>query len=538
MSNALHRVPEPLNEPIRKYLPGSKERESLIQELDRQASTVVNIPLVINGKEVYTENTFDIYMPHDHQHILARCSLAGAAELNLAVESALAAKESWEAMPWEHRIAIFLRAAELVCGPYRDKINASTMLGQSKTFYQSEIDAACELVDFLRFNAYYAEEIFAQQPGNMPGIWNRLTYRALDGFIVAISPFNFTSIASNLGCAPAQLGNTVIWKPSRTSALSNYYYMQILQEAGLPSGVMNFVPSSGSDVSKHLLTQRKMAGIHFTGSTSVFKTIWTHVGENITDYESYPRLVGETGGKDFVFAHNTANPDALVTGLVCGAFEYQGQKCSAASRAYIPESIWPTVKEKLLDEVKLLRVGDIRDFTNFLGAVIDQPSFDNVTAHIERAIASPDAEVLCGGSDGSKGWFVYPTVIQAHKPDYPTMVEELFGPVLTIYVYPDDRLDETLEICDTASQYALAGAIYANDRSAIIKMSHALRNAAGNFYINDKPTGAVVGQQPFGGSRASGTNDKAGSALNLYRWLSVQTIKEALNPVTTVSLPK
>ncbi len=537
MTNAYFHIPQPKNEPCRAYLPGSIEKAALKAELKKQSEQRITIPLIIGGKEIYTEKTVPVVMPHDHQHVLADCCLAGEKELKMAIDAALAAKKEWEMMPWEHRAAIFLKAADLLAGPYRDQLNAATMLGQSKTAYQAEIDSACELIDFLRYNTYFAEQIFTQQPENSAGVWNREVYRPLDGFIVAITPFNFTSIGGNLETAPALVGNTVVWKPSTTAALSNYYFMKLLMAAGLPAGVINFIPSRGSDVSKYVLSHPQLSGCHFTGSTAVFQSIWAQVGENIHDYVSYPRLVGETGGKDFVFAHKSADIEPLVAALVRGAFEYQGQKCSAASRAFIPVSIWPQVQKRLLEETAQLKVGDVQNFTNFMGAVIDKKSFDNIVTYIENAKKDEDAELLCGGYDDSVGYFVQPTIIKALKPDYASMVEEIFGPVLSIYVYDDDKLAETLQACDSASAYALTGAIFAQDRQAIIDMEIALRNAAGNFYINDKPTGAVVGQQPFGGARASGTNDKAGSAMNLYRWLSVRSIKENFVPSSAIDYP-
>lgn len=537
MSNAIFSVPKTYNEPIHSYLPGSAERESLKAELARQSSEIATIPLIIGGKEVYTDNVKDVVMPHDHHHVIARYCVAGEAELKAAIDAALEAKAAWQAMPWEHRASIFLKIADLLSTIYRDKINAATMLGQSKTVFQAEIDAACELADFFRFNVYNAETIYSQQPNNSNGIWNRVEYRPLDGFVVAITPFNFTSIAGNLPSAPALMGNTVIWKPSSTAVHSNYILMKIMMEAGLPAGVINFIPSRGVDVSKFVLTHPKMAGFHFTGSTEVFSGVWSTVGQNIRTYESYPRLVGETGGKDFIFAHNTADVDALAAAMVRGAYEYQGQKCSAASRAFIPASIWDGVLAKVKELVSTISVGDVADFSNFMGAVIDKNSFDNIVGYIERAKSSPDAEVIFGGYDGSVGYFVEPTLILAKKPDYESMVKEIFGPVLTVYIYDDDKLDETLKICDTASPYGLTGAIFASDRAVIAHMETALSGAAGNFYINDKPTGAVVGQQPFGGSRASGTNDKAGSALNLYRWISPRCIKESFVPTYVVKYP-
>ncbi len=537
MSNANFSMPKPYNEPVKSYLPGSPEREALKKELDYQASIKVDIPIIIAGKEYHTANKGKCVMPHDFNHVLAEYSIAGEEELKLAADAAMAAKEEWANMPWEHRASIFLKAADLLAGPWRAKMNAATMLGQSKTAFQAEIDSACELADFLRYNVAFAEQIYSQQPENSHGVWNRSEYRPLDGFVMAISPFNFTSIGGNLSTAPAIMGNTVIWKPAQTAALSNYYFMQLMKEAGLPDGVINFVPCRGSDVSKYLLSDPRMAGFHFTGSTKVFSGVWSLVGENIAKYNSYPRLVGETGGKDFIFAHPSAQIEPLVAAMVRGAFEFQGQKCSAASRAYIPASIWPQVKERMLEETAKLKMGDPRDFTNFMCAVIDEASFKKISEYIDYANASADAEVLCGGYDGSKGYFIKPTVIEAKKPDFKTMVEEIFGPVLTVYVYEDEKLEETLKQCDTASPYGLTGAIFAQDRAAIVMMEKALSNAAGNFYINDKPTGAVVGQQPFGGARASGTNDKAGSMLNLYRWISPRTIKETFVPVTDIAYP-
>ena len=537
MSLGFFKVPEPVNEPVLNYAPGSAEKKSLKTELEKQSKTVVQIPLIIGGKEIITEKKNKIVSPHNHSHVIAECSLASEKELKLAIQAALDAKKKWAKMPFEHKASIFLKAAYLMATQYRATINAATMLGQSKTAYQAEIDAACELIDFLRFNVYFAQEILKEQPISVDGIWNRMEYRPLDGFVAAISPFNFTAIAGNLVMSPAIMGNTLVWKPANTAVLSNYYIMKIYMEAGLPDGVINFVPCAGSDMSKHVLSHTDMGGLHFTGSNDVFNTIWAAVGNNLKNYRAFPRLVGETGGKDFVFAHNSADIDGLVTALIRGAFEYQGQKCSAASRAYIPKSIWGVVKEKLLAEVAKIKVGDVMDFRNFLGAVIDDKAFKSICKYIDDAKASPDVEVICGGHDGSKGYFVYPTIIHAKKIDYVTMKEEIFGPVLTIYVYEDEQFEETLEKCDNGSSYALTGAIFAKPRNIIKKMSKALTGAAGNFYINDKPTGAVVGQQPFGGSRGSGTNDKAGSPLNLQRWTSPRTIKETFRPATEVKYP-
>lgn len=498
------------------------------------AAERIEIPLFIGGKEIRTGNTRKVVMPHSHGEVLAEFHLAGPAELKLAAEAALKAKAAWAALPWQDRVAIFLKAADLLAGPWRDTLNAATMLGQSKTAFQAEIDSACELIDFLRFNAHFYRQILEVQPLSSPGMWNRMEYRPLDGFVVAITPFNFTAIAGNLPATPAMLGNTVVWKPSDTQMLAAHHTMRLFREAGLPDGVINMVAADGPVTGDILLPMRELGGVHFTGSTATFQHIWKTVGMNIANYAAYPRLVGETGGKDFVFAHPSADVDALVTALVRGAFEFQGQKCSAASRAYIPQSLWARVQEKMLAEIATIKMGDVRDFRNFMSAVIDARSFKKIAGYIDHAKAAAktgDAKVIAGGGyDDSKGWFVEPTVVLAARPDYKSMVEEIFGPVLTAYVYDDNKLDETLRICDTTTQYALTGAIFSQDRYAAEKMSRALQGAAGNFYINDKPTGAVVGQQPFGGSRASGTNDKAGSILNLYRWLSPRAMKETFAP--------
>lgn len=537
MGNGFFKLDMPKNEPVHSYLPDSKERESLKQELARQSAQAEKIPLIIGGKEIWTETTDVCVMPHDHAHVLCEYCVAGEKELKLAIEEAMKAKAEWEAMPTEHRLAVFMKAAELLSGPYRDQVNAATMLCQSKTVYQAEIDAACELTDFLRFNSYYAQEIYEDQPNNAPGVWNRVEYRPLDGFVMAISPFNFTSIGGNLPTAPAIAGNVVLWKPASSVVYSNYQFMKVLIAAGLPAGVINFIPCRGSAVSKYVLSDSRLSGFHFTGSTAVFSGVWTQVGQNISNYRSYPRLVGETGGKDFIFAHKSASVKALVSAMVRGAYEFQGQKCSAASRAFIPASLWPEVKAGVLEEISRLKVGDITDFTTFMGAVIDQQAFKEISRYIDDARQSEDAELLCGGYDGSRGYFIYPTLIEAKKPDYKTMKEEIFGPVLTVYVYEDEKLEEALTICDTATPYGLTGAVFAQDRAAIVKIAEALKGTAGNFYINDKPTGAVVGQQPFGGARASGTNDKAGSKLNLYRWMSPRTIKEAFVPAKEIIYP-
>ncbi len=536
MSNGYFKVEMPKNEPIKAYLPGSPERASLKKELERQSAQVVQVPMIIGGKEVWTERKTKAVMPHDHAHVIAEAASGGEKELKDAIAAALAARKAWTEMPMEHRVSIFLKAADLIAGPMRDKVNAATMLGQSKTVYQAEIDT-CELIDFLRFNVYYLQQIYDRQPNNTPNVWNRIEYRPLEGFVTAISPFNFTSIGANLPTAPAIAGNVVLWKPATTAVLSNYYVMQALMAAGLPAGVINFVPSRGSDMSKYVLSDPNLAGFHFTGSTEVFSGVYSLVGENIKKYKTYPRLVGETGGKDFIFAHNSADVPGLVAALTRASYEYQGQKCSAASRAFVPASIWPQVKEGMLAEIEKIKIGDITDFTNLMGAVIDASAFKTNKEYIDYAKASEDAEVICGGYDDSKGYFVYPTLIEAKKPDFKTMVEEIFGPVMTVYVYPDDKLDETLASCDTATSYGLSGAIFADDREAIVKMEDALKGTAGNFYINDKPTGAVIGQQPFGGARASGTNDKAGSEINMYRWLSPRTIKELRVPCLDVTYP-
>ena len=536
MSNGYFKVEMPKNEPVKAYLPGSPERASLKKELERQSAQVVQVPMIIGGKEVWTERKTKAVMPHDHAHVIAEAASGGEKELKDAIAAALAARKAWTEMPMEHRVSIFLKAADLIAGPMRDKVNVATMLGQSKTVYQAEIDT-CELIDFLRFNVYYLQQIYDRQPNNTPNVWNRIEYRPLEGFVTAISPFNFTSIGANLPIAPAIAGNVVLWKPATTAVLSNYYVMQALMAAGLPAGVINFVPSRGSDMSKYVLSDPNLAGFHFTGSTEVFSGVYSLVGENIKKYKTYPRLVGETGGKDFIFAHNSADVPGLVAALTRASYEYQGQKCSAASRAFVPASIWPKVKEGMLAEIEKIKIGDITDFTNLMGAVIDASAFKTNKEYIDYAKASEDAEVICGGYDDSKGYFVYPTLIEAKKPDFKTMVEEIFGPVMTVYVYPDDKLDETLASCDTATSYGLSGAIFADDREAIVKMEDALKGTAGNFYINDKPTGAVIGQQPFGGARASGTNDKAGSEINMYRWLSPRTIKELRVPCLDVTYP-
>ena len=537
MYNGIFQLARPANEYCMNYAEGCPEREALLAEVDRQAQTVVEIPMIIGGKAIFPEKTLNVVEPHRHANVIAHLHVGGEKELKEAIEASQRVAEQWASTPWEDRVAVFLKAADLLAGPYRNKVLAATMLGQSKNLWEAEIDIA-ELCDFLRFNAYFLQEIYKQQPGITPGAINRIEYRPLEGFVAALTPFNFTSIGGNLACAPAVAGNVVVWKPSTTASLSNYYFMQILQEAGLPAGVINFVPSRGSDFSKYVVTDPRMAGFHFTGSTEVFNLVWKEVGSNIDRYNTYPRLVGETGGKDFVFADVSADSSALVSGMLRAAFTYNGEKCSAASRAYIPASIWPVVKAKIHDAMKGLYAGDIRDPKAFLNAVIDRAAFDRVKGYIDAAKEDPDAEILEGGVyDDSVGYFIQPTVILAKKPDYRSMVEEIFGPVLTVYVYDDDRQDEAIHLCNSSTKYGLTGALYAQDRSAVIRISSALSQAAGNFYINEKPTGAVVGQQPFGGGRHSGTNDKAGSATNMMRWVSQRSIKEVLVPEREVLQP-
>ncbi len=532
------RVPVPVNEPVTAYAPGSPARASLKRTLADMSGETIEIPLVIGGHEVRTGQIGCVTMPHRHQHRLATWHKAGAAEVERAVQAALDARREWAAWTLPQRAAVFLRAADLLATTWRDTINAATMLNQSKTAHQAEIDAACETIDFLRFNCHFAERLADEQPLSGPGVWNRTDYRPLEGFVYAVTPFNFTSIAGNVPTAPAILGNTVVWKCASSTVFSSYQVMRLLEAAGLPPGVINFVPGDARTVSDVVLSHPDLAGIHFTGSTEVFQGMWRTVGENIARYRTYPRLVGETGGKDFILAHPSADPDALVTAIVRGGYEYQGQKCSAASRIYVPETLWGRIREQLVEDIRSLRMGDIADFGNFMGAVIDRPAFQRLTGAIDRARESADATILAGGKgNADEGYFVEPTLIQARVPDYVTMKTELFGPVVTAYVYPDQGWAECLELVDTTSPYALTGAVFATDRQAIQEAERGLRNAAGNFYINDKPTGAVVGQQPFGGARASGTNDKAGSMLNLLRWVSARTIKETFVPPTGYRYP-
>jgi len=531
MPKGIYKVPATKNEPIKNYAPGAPERVSLKKEIARLRSQVMDIPMVIGGKEVRTDNKVAMHPPHDLKHLLGHYHKGDASHVQMAIAAALEAKEKWAALSWEHRASIFLKAADLIAGPYRDTINAATMLCQSKNVFQAEIDSACEIIDFLRFNVNYMTEIYAQQPESSDGIWNRVEQRPLEGFIFALTPFNFTAIAGNLPTAPAMMGNTVVWKCSNTQVYSAKVLMDVFVEAGVPAGVINLMFVSGPVAGGVIFEHPDFAGIHFTGSTGVFQHMWKTIGGNIEKYKTYPRIVGETGGKDFIFAHPTANVEALVVAMVRGAFEYQGQKCSAASRAYIPSSMWPEVRKQMENMIKGIKMGPTEDFSNFFNAVIDETSFDLLAGYIDRAKKDKDAEVIIGGGyDKSVGYFIEPTVILASDPQYLTMEEELFGPVLTLYVYEDDKVAETVEILNNTSMYALTGAIYAQDRYAIECLTEKLTNCAGNFYINDKPTGAVVGQQPFGGARGSGTNDKAGSMINLLRWVSPRTIKENFIP--------
>ncbi len=538
MYKDLQSVPKAYNEPVKSYLPGSPEREDIKKTIAEFKSTITDIPMVIGGKRITTDEKVGVYSPHNLNQLLGHFYRGTVDHVNMAIDAAMEASKKWSKMPWEHRAAIFLRMADLLSGPYRAKLNVTTMLGQSKTVHQAEIDAACELADFFRFNVQYMTEIYSQQPESDHTIWNRLEYRPLEGFVYALTPFNFTSIAGNLPTAPALMGNTVVWKCSNTQVYSAKVLMDLFEEAGLPDGVINLVFVTGPVGGKAVMEHPDFAGFHFTGSTGVFQHIWKTIGANIAKYKTYPRIVGETGGKDFVMVHPSANADQVVTALVRGAFEFQGQKCSAASRAYIPASMWKEVKEKLVAQVNGIKMGDPEDFTNFMCAVIDKPSFDKLSMFIDNAKKDADAEVIAGGSyDDSVGYFIRPTVIETTNPRYITMEEELFGPVLTVYVYEDDKWEETLDILDDTSPYALTGAVFSNDRYATEYAVERLSQAAGNFYINDKPTGAVVGQQPFGGARASGTNDKAGSILNLFRWTSPRTIKENFVPPVEYRYP-
>lgn len=534
----IYRVPYPDNEPVLSFAPGSSERFTLKKAIEDLKSRKLEAPMIIGGKEIKTDETVKITSPHDHSMELGHYYKGGKKEVQMAINAALAARERWVKLPWAQRAAIFLKAADLLSGPYRALMNAATMLAHSKNVFQAEIDAVCELADFFRFNVYYMQEIYDMQPDSAPTIWNYLDYRPLEGFVFAVTPFNFVSIAGNLPTAPAIMGNVVVWKPASSVVYTAHFIMKILKEAGLPDGVINMITARGSDVGELIMKNPDLAGIHFTGSTATFQSMWKTVGENIANYKSYPRIVGETGGKDFVFVHNSASPVEVVTALVRGAFEYQGQKCSAASRAYIPESLWPDIKGLLTKQTGELRMGEPEDFTNFINAVIDKSAFRDITGYIDYAKNAGDAEIIIGGNyDDSKGLYIEPTVVVTTDPQFKLMSEEIFGPVLTIFVYKDEDFVKTLHLCDKTSPYALTGAVFARDREATALADQILRNAAGNFYINDKPTGAVVGQQPFGGARASGTNDKAGSLLNMIRWTSPRTIKEALVPPTNYRYP-
>ena len=538
MFNAHRIVPHPVNEPVLSYAPGTPEREAVKRALEELGSDTKVLTSVINGERITSDETKPVCSPHDHKKQIGTLHRANEAQIQSAIDSALAAKEKWAAMPFEERAGVFLKAADLLAGRYRSLLNAATMMGQSKTCHQAEIDSACELIDFWRFNVGFADELMAEQPQSSPGIWNHLDYRPLDGFVLAISPFNFTAIAGNLPTAPALMGNVVVWKPAETQAYSAQVLMEILEEAGLPPGVINMIHGPGKVLGELALKHPKLGGVHFTGSTAVFQHMWSTVGQNIANYEGYPRLVGETGGKDFIVAHESADVDALAVAIVRGAFEYQGQKCSACSRAYVPEEMWPVLSEKIEKMVSSIKVGHVNDFTNFMGAVIDEKSFDKIAGYIEYARENEGGEVWLGGKyDKSEGYFIDPTVVLATDPYFKLMREEIFGPVVTIYRYPAAEFTETLAICDKTSPYALTGAIFARDKSKVLEALEGLRYAAGNFYINDKPSGAVVGQQPFGGSRASGTNDKAGSKLNLVRWTSPRTVKETFDPPRSFDYP-
>lgn len=538
MSNAFFNVPTPINEPVKGYAPNSPERLELLKAIKELKQMQRDIPMYIGGQEVRTGNTKDINPPHDHQHLLGQFHEGDASHVTQAIDAALAARANWADMPWEHRAAIFLKAAELLAGPYRARINAATMLGQSKNAYQAEIDAACELIDFFRFNVHFMQEIYKQQPASAPGMWNRLEHRPLEGFVFALTPFNFTSIAGNLPTSVAMMGNVVVWKPAYTQIYSAQVLMELFKEAGVPDGVINLIYVDGPVAGDVIFSHPDFAGIHFTGSTGVFQQIWKTIGQNISTYKTYPRIVGETGGKDFILAHHSAHPRQVATAITRGAFEYQGQKCSAASRAYIPSNMWDEVKGYLQEDLKSFKMGDVEDFSNFINAVISEASFDKLARYIDAAKQDDTVEIIAGGNyDKSKGYFIEPTILVTKNPQYVTMCEELFGPVLTLHVYDSQEFEKTLDLVDGTSPYALTGAIFSQDRYAINLASKRLMHAAGNFYINDKPTGAVVGQQPFGGARASGTNDKAGSILNLLRWVSPRAIKETFVPPVDYRYP-
>ncbi len=531
MNNMFSRTPDPVNEPVRSYAPGSPERVSLRKEMKRMKGETIDIPAFIHGKEVRSGNIIDVVAPHEHRRVLGKAHQLSGENISDAINSAVSARNDWMNMDWTDRAAVFLKAAELLAGPWRDVINASTMLGQSKNPYQAEIDAACELIDFFRFNVRFMEQIYKDQPISSPGVWNRVQYRALEGFVFAVTPFNFTSIAGNLPTAPALMGNTVLWKPASTQLLSAYYLYKLFEEAGLPAGVINMVPGHGAEVGDPIFASEHFAGLHFTGSTGTFNYMWKTIGNNMDTYRGYPRVVGETGGKDYILAHPSADPIAVATAIVRGGFEYQGQKCSAASRVYLPKSLWPTIKDNMLAQLDDIKVGPVEDFTNFVNAVIDKKAYDSITSYIAEAKQSSDIEIVAGGNYSDEvGYFVEPTVLLTSNPTYRTMCEEIFGPVVTVFVYDDADFDATVDLLNSTSPFALTGAIFSQDRAALASMSARLVDSAGNFYLNDKPTGAVVGQQPFGGARASGTNDKAGSYLNLIRWVSARSIKENFNP--------
>ncbi len=538
MNNAIARVPAPVNEPVRGYAPGSPERASLRKRLLEMRDEKVEVPAFIGGREVFTGKTIPMIAPHDHQHQLGVAHQIDGKQVGEAIDAARKAQQDWARMPWTERAAIFLRAADLLAGSWRDTLNAATMLGQSKNPYQAEIDSACELIDFFRYNAHFMQGIYEDQPTSSKGVWNRTEYRPLEGFVFAVTPFNFSSIQGNLPTAPAMLGNAVLWKPASTSFLSAYYTYKLLEAAGLPPGVINMVPGRGREIGDPVFASPHLAGLHFTGSTNTFQTMWRSISDNIGSYRTYPRIVGETGGKDFIIAHPSADAAAVATAIVRGGFEYQGQKCSAASRAYIPQSLWGEVKDRVVAQLDEFRMGPVEDFGNFMNAVIDRPAYESITGYIKEAKETDGIEVLYGGNFSDEvGYFIEPTVLVVSEPKYRTMCEEIFGPVVSLYVYPDDKYAETLALVDETSPYALTGAVFARDRQAVLQASEKLVNAAGNFYINDKPTGAVVGQQPFGGARASGTNDKAGSYLNLVRWVSARSIKETFDPPTHFAYP-
>ena len=538
MSKGVFNVPVATNEPVKSYEPGSAEREELLSTYQAMYNSTIDVPLYIGGETIHTSEKINMVPPHDHQHVLGQYSMATAEHVNMAIDAALEAREEWAAMPWHQRVAIFLKAADLLAGPFRAKINAATMLAQSKNVFQAEIDAACELIDFFKFNAEYVTQLYGEQPESAPGMWNRLEHRPLEGFVLAITPFNFTSICANLCAAPAMMGNVIVWKPAGTQVYSAKVIMDLFKAAGLPDGVINLVPVNGPVLGDVVFNHKDFAGLHFTGSTGVFRHLWKTIGNNIEKYRSYPRIVGETGGKDFIIAHESAVPAEVATGISRGAFEYQGQKCSAASRAYIPSNMWEEVKAQIVADANSFKMGSPEDPSNFINAVIDEKAFDRIAQYIDYVKEQSDAEIIVGGGyDKSKGYFIEPTVVVTSNPKFRTLCEEIFGPVITIYVYEPKDWKATLELVDNTSEYALTGAIFSTDRYAIEEASKALENAAGNFYINDKPTGAVVGQQPFGGARGSGTNDKAGSILNLLRWVSPRTIKETFVPAQDYRYP-